>query len=204
LTKITALFWDVGGVLLSNAWDHAQRKLALDHFGLDESEFDDRHDMVISSFERGKIGLQEYLERTVFYRARSFTPDDFKNFMLALSKPNPPVLGLARSLSNSGRYFMGTINNESIELNLHRIQEFGLHTMFDLFVSSCFVGFRKPERPIYRLALDLTQRSPEECCFIDDRALNLECAANLGMQVVQMKTPDQLRSDLEVLGVATS
>jgi putative hydrolase of the HAD superfamily len=201
LPKITALFWDVGGVLLSNAWDHTQRKQALEHFGLDESEFDDRHDMVVSSFECGKIGLQEYLERTIFYRPRSFTPDDFTNFMLPLSQPNPPVLKLAHSLANSGRYLMSTINNESADLNLYRIRTFGLQTIFSLFVSSCFVGFRKPEKPIYRLALDITQRPPEECCFIDDRALNLESAAGLGMHAIHMQNADQLRRDLQTLGV---
>jgi len=144
LPKITALFWDVGGVLLSNAWDRAQRKQALDHFALNEAEFDDRHDMVISSFERGKIGLQEYLERTVFYRPRSFTIDDFKNFFFSLSQPNPPALELARSLAGSGQYLMATINNESTDLNLYRIHTFGLQKIFSLFVSSCFVGFRKP------------------------------------------------------------
>jgi putative hydrolase of the HAD superfamily len=202
LHKIAALFWDVGGVLLSNAWDHTQRKQALDHFGLDESEFDDRHDMVVSSFERGKIGLHEYLERTIFYRPRPFTPDDFKSFMLPLSQPNPPVLELATSLANSGRYQMATINNESADLNLYRIQTFGLRKIFSLFVSSCFVGFRKPEKPIYRLALEITQHAPEECCFIDDRALNLESAARLGMHVIQMQNADQLRRDLQALGVA--
>jgi putative hydrolase of the HAD superfamily len=202
LPKITALFWDVGGVLLSNAWDHTQRKQALDHFGLDESEFDDRHDMVVSSFERGKIGLNEYLERTIFYRPRSFTVDAFKNYILPLSTPNPPALELATSLANSGHYLMATINNESTDLNLYRIQTFGLRKIFSLFVSSCFVGFRKPEKPIYRLALEITQRPSEECCFIDDRALNLECAAKLGMHVIQMQNAGQLRRDLQTLGVA--
>lgn len=201
MTKITALFWDVGGVLLNNAWDRAQRKQALDHFSLDEAEFDDRHEMVISSFERGKIGIQEYLERTVFYRPRPFAPDAFKNYMLSLSQPNPPVIEFARSITNSGQYLMATINNESIELNRHRIQTFALRTIFNLFVSSCFVGMRKPEKGIYRLALDITQRPAEECCFIDDRALNLESAARLGMHVIQMKDPDQLRRELKSLGV---
>jgi putative hydrolase of the HAD superfamily len=158
--------------------------------------------MVVSSFERGKISLQEYLERTVFYRPRPFTLDDFKSYMLPLSQPNPPVIELARSLANSGHYLMSTINNESTDLNLHRIRTFGLHQIFALFVSSCFVGFRKPEKPIYRMALEVTQRPPEQCCFIDDRALNLECAAKLGMQVIQMQNADQLRRDLQTLGVA--
>jgi len=201
LAKISAIFWDVGGVLLSNAWDHEQRRQALQHFHLDEVEFESRHEMLVSSFERGKISLQEYLERTIFYRPRSFTVEDFKQYMFSLSQPHPETLQLARELSRSCQYLMSTINNESKELNLFRIQTFGLREIFSLFVSSCFVGLRKPEDAIYRLALDITQRPPEESCFIDDRPLNLDTAARLGMHVIQMENAQQLRQQLQKLGV---
>jgi len=99
---------------------------------------------------------------------------------------------------------MSTINNESKELNLFRIQTFGLREIFSLFVSSCFVGLRKPEDGIYRLALEIAQRAPEECCFVDDRPLNLDSASRLGMQVIRMENAEQLRQDLQKLGVALS
>jgi putative hydrolase of the HAD superfamily len=191
----------VGGVLLTNAWDREQRQRALNHFGLDEIEFDDRHDMLISSFERGKISLQEYLERTIFYRPRPFTPQAFKDYMFSLSQPQPEVLQLAKALAKSAKYFMSTINNESKELNLYRIQTFRLREIFDLFVSSCFVGLRKPEDGIYRLALEITQRPPEECCFVDDRTLNLDSAARLGMHVIRMENAEQLGQEFAKLGV---
>jgi len=202
LSAIRALFWDVGGVLLSNAWDRTQRAEALKHFGLDEEEFHDRHEMVVSSFERGKITLDEYLDRTVFYRARPFTREAFREFMYSLSQPIPEVIAFAKGLSDSGRYFMATINNESRELNYYRMEKFDLRRIFDLFFSSCFVGLRKPERDIYRLALETTQIPAESCCFIDDRALNLECAAKLGMHVVEMDSIGRLRADLAKLEVS--
>jgi putative hydrolase of the HAD superfamily len=201
LAQIRAIFWDVGGVLLTNAWDHEERRLALARFALDESEFQQRHEMLVPSFECGKIGLDEYLDKTVFYHPRSFSKESFREFMFSLSRANQDVLALARSLAESGRYLMATINNESRELNLYRIQTFGLRAIFNVFVSSCFVGLRKPEEGIYRLALDLTQQAPQECCFVDDRALNLEPAARLGMNVIQMKSAAQLRGDLVKLGV---
>jgi putative hydrolase of the HAD superfamily len=201
VSGIHAIFWDVGGVLLTNAWDHTERADALEHFHLDEGQFHSRHEMVVSSFERGKITLDEYLDRTVFYCDRPFTREAFRDYMFSLSQPMPEVLAFARALADSGKYFMGTINNESRELNLHRIEKFGLREIFGLFVSSCFVGLRKPESGIYRLAIEITQINPEECCFIDDRALNLECAAKLGMRVIQMQTLEQLREELGKLGV---
>ena len=198
---IRSIFWDVGGVLLTDAWDRTERIAALEHFRLDEKEFHARHEMAVSSFERGKITLDEYLDGTVFYRDRSFTRQAFVDYMFSLSRPVPEALDFARSLADSGKYFMGTINNESRELNLHRIEKYGLRGIFQLLVSSCFVGLRKPEPDIYHLALEITQKPPEECCFIDDRALNLECAAKLGMHTIEMQTLDQLRKDLEKLGV---
>jgi putative hydrolase of the HAD superfamily len=201
LAKISALFWDVGGVLLSNAWDHEQRQQTLSQFGLDEVEFESRHEMLVSSFERGKITLQDYLERTIFYRPRSFTVEAFTHHMFSLSQPDPEALALARELSRSCKYLMSTINNESKDLNLFRIQTFGLREIFSLFVSSCFVGLRKPEEGIYRLALEITQSPPEECCFIDDRPLNLDSAAKLGMHVIEMQNAKQLRLDLAKLEV---
>ena len=201
MAAIRALFWDVGGVLLSNAWDRHERAKAIAHFHLDPDEFQARHEMVVSSFERGKITLDEYLERTVFYRERPFTRDDFRDFMFSLSQPFPENLAFAQSLADSRRYFMSTINNESRELNDYRIDKFGLCKIFQLFVSSCFVGLRKPERDIYRLALEITKIPPQECCFIDDRALNLECAQQMGMHTIEMKGLDWLRAELAKLGV---
>ena len=202
MPQIRAIFWDVGGVLMTNAWDHTQRMAAMEHFRLDEEEFHDRHEMLVSSFERGKITLEEYLDRTIFYRTRSFTRSAFREYMFSLSQPFPEVLEFARALTGSGKYFMGTINNESRELNLDRIAKCGLREIFQVFVSSCFVGLRKPESDIYRLALEITQIAPEDSCFIDDRALNLESAAKMGMATIRMQTIEQLQSDLGKLGVS--
>jgi len=201
LPQVSAMFWDVGGVLLSNAWDGWQRHRALQQFELDETEFQDRHEMLISSFERGKISLDEYLDRTIFYRARAFTRQTFRDYMFSLSQPNEEILALARELAASRRYLMSTINNESKELNLYRIETFGLRAIFSLFVSSCFVGLRKPEEGIYRLALEMTQKAPDECCFVDDRPLNLESAGRLGMRTVRAQNAGQLRSELRKLQV---
>src|ERR1700737_745047 len=201
LPQINAIFWDVGGVMLTNAWNRSQRERALAQFKLDELEFSNRHEMVVSSLERGKIGFDEYLDRTIFYRPRPFAREVFKDYVFSLSQPHREVLAVAEQLAKSGKYFMATINNESKELNQYRIQTFGLREIFSVFVSSCFVGLRKPEAGIYRLALELTQRPADECCFVDDRALNLEIAAKLGMQTIEMQNVVQLKKDLDKLGV---
>ena len=199
--NVRALFWDVGGVLLTNAWDHTERTAAMEHLGLDQKEFHDRHEAVVESFETGKMTLDEYLDETVFYRSRSFAREAFTEFMFSLSQPIPEVLKYARALASTKKYFMGTINNESRELNQYRIDKFEFRLMFRVFVSSCFVGLRKPDGGIYRLALETTQFNPQECVFIDDRRENLEAPAKMGMHTIQMQNVEQLEKDLEKIGV---
>lgn len=198
---ITTLFWDVGGVLLTNAWDHTERAQAIAKFQLDAGEFEKRHQPLADPFEKGEISLDQYLDRTIFYVPRNFSREEFKDCIFSLSQPLNDRLELVRELAKSKKYLMGTINNESRELNAYRIQAFGLREIFSAFVSSCFVGLRKPDEKIYRLALDLVQKAPQECCFIDDREQNLEPATHLGMQVIHVQNAMQLRADLQKFGV---
>jgi putative hydrolase of the HAD superfamily len=200
VNAIRTLFWDVGGVLLTNAWDHEERERAVEKFQLQKVDFEARHKEVVPAFEEGKVTLDQYLDRTVFYQPRKFSKDDFKSYMFSLSKPKADVLDFARTLS--GKYLMATINNESREMNEYRIKQFGLAQILDLFVSSCYVGMRKPDEKIYRLALDLIQKTPDECCFIDDRTVNIEGAAKVGMRTVLMRDTAQLKKDLQGLGVS--
>jgi len=200
--EIRALFWDVGGVLLTNAWDHEERNLAIEQFHLDKDEVESRHKLCVQPFEEGRMSFDEYLQQTVFSQPRSFSPEEFKQYMFSLSKPKPDVLEIARCLRD--RYLMGTINNESRELNEHRIATFQLTEYFQIFVSSCFAGLRKPDERIYRLALDLTQRKADECCFIDDRPLNVEAATKVGMRAILLQNAGQLKADFEENGVDIS
>jgi putative hydrolase of the HAD superfamily len=199
VSSIRALFWDVGGVLATNAWDHDERDMAIQRFHLDKPEFETRHKEVVPGFEEGRTSLEQYLLQTVFYQPRAFSSDEFKHFMFTLSKPKSEVLEFARSLCR--KYLMATINNESRELNQYRIRTFALAETFDLFVSSCFVGLRKPDERIYRLALDLTQLTASRCCFIDDRAANVESATKVGMRGILLQDLTQLKRELQENGV---
>jgi len=202
VAEITTLFCDVGGVLLTNGWDRDTRHAAALRFALDEEELEQRHEALVSALETGKMSLDDYLERTVFCHRQSFTREEFKAFMYAQSQPKPDSLALARELA--GRYLLAAINNESLELNLFRIEKFALREIFAAFFSSCFVRLRKPDPAIYQLALDVTQKTHEECCFIDDRPLNLEGARQVGMRVLQFREANQLCRDLAELGVTAA
>ena len=201
MTEITTLFWDIGGVILTNGWDRGSRREATTAFHLDWEEFEDRHDLSFPAFDAGQISLNEYLDRTLFYRTRPFTREEFTAFMFAQSKEYPGSRAVLDALARTERYFIGAINNEPLELNEYRIQAFHLRRDFLVFFSSCYVHSRKPEAHIFRVALEVTQRKPEECVFIDDRPLNLESPRRLGMNAIHYQNPDQLCSDLAKLNI---
>jgi putative hydrolase of the HAD superfamily len=198
---VSALFWDMGGVILTNAWDRSSRLKAVEKFHLDRDDFEDRHELLLNAFETGHAGLKEYLNRVIFYRQRPFTREEFKQFMYDQSQPYEETLAILRKIASLDRYLVAALNNESLELNEYRIQKFQLRDYFQVFMSSCYLGVRKPDEAIYRQVLQITQRRPEECVFIDDRSLNLECARELGMNTIQFKSPEQLKEDLAHSGV---
>ena len=201
MAEITTLFWDIGGVILTNGWDRQSRREASDAFHLDWEDFQDRHDLSFPAFDSGQISLNEYLDRTLFYRPRPFTREEFTAFMFAQSKEYPEPREVLAAAARLGKYFIGAINNEPLELNQYRIEAFHLRRDFSVFFSSCYVRSRKPEETIFRVALEVTQRPPEQCIFIDDRSLNLESPRRLGMHVIHYQDPQQLRTELRKHGV---
>ena len=201
MPEITSLFWDIGGVILTNGWDHNSRAEAAQTFGLDWEEFRERHDLSFPAFDAGQITLNQYLDRTLFYRPRPFTREEFTAFMFAQSKEYTETRAVLSDVARSGKYYVASINNEPRELNQYRIEAFGLRRDFQAFFSSCYLNARKPEEGIYRIALEVSQRSPESSVFIDDRSLNLENPRRMGMQVVHHQNAKQLREDLKALGI---
>ncbi|MEP6493973.1 MAG: HAD family phosphatase [bacterium] len=199
-SAIRLVLFDIGGVLGSNGWDREQRLAAVERFGLDAEDFQYRHEETVGVWEAGQISLEEYLDVTVFCSPRSFTPDEFKTFMLAQSVPWLDSIAVARDVSRQA-VRMATLNNESAELNRHRINAFGLNEIFPTFFTSCWLGVRKPTHEIYTRVLGMTQADPETTLFVDDRAQNLNPAAALGMRTVQFRSAEQLRADLRLHGV---
>jgi len=201
LANITTVFWDIGGVVLTNGWDHNSRMEAAKTFQLDLEEFRERHDLSFPAFDAGQITLDQYLDRTLFYRARAFTREEYTAFMFAQSKEYPETRQLLRDVSGIQKYFVASINNEPLELNNYRIEAFGLRKDFQVFFSSCYLHARKPEEEIFRIALEVSQRPAEECVFIDDRSLNLESPRRLGMHVIHHKNAAQTRSEMKAFGI---
>jgi putative hydrolase of the HAD superfamily len=200
-TPITTLLLDIGGVLLTNGWDRRARQRAAEHFKLDYDEMNERHNMTFDTYEQGKLSLSNYLERTVFYAPRSFTPEEFKQFMFAQSEPLPDMLGFFLALKEHHHLRVAAVSNEGRELTEYRVGTFGLSRLIDSFVCSCFVHLRKPDEDIFRMALDTTQAKPEEAAYVDDRRMFVEVAGGLGLRSLHHEDLRTTRNALADLGL---
>lgn len=178
---ITTLFLDIGGVLLTNGWDHGSRRRAAEAFALDWDAMEARHQAHVDAYEKGYLGLDGYLDRVIFNEPRPFGREAFWEFMCAQSQPEPGMLALFPRLKQRHGLKLVAVSNEARELNAYRIRAFGLDRLFDAFISSSFVHVRKPDPEIFRMALEISLTPPERVFYIDNTRGFVELAAGLGI-----------------------
>ena len=184
---IRILFLDIGGVLLTDGWDHQSRKRAAIEFNLDLVELEARHHLMFETYEDGKLTLDAYLDQLIFYQRRRFTRTQFRKFMFSQSKPYPKMMDLITRLKTRYGFKVAVVSNEAREINAFRIQKFDLRRFVDFFLSSCFVHLRKPDVDIFQLALDIAQASPREVLYIDNTPLFVRIAESLGIRSILHK-----------------
>ncbi|MEO8085451.1 MAG: HAD family hydrolase [Bacteroidota bacterium] len=197
---ISALFLDIGGVLLTNGWGHDSRVKAVAHFNLNSDELNERHHLTFDTYEEGKLSLNEYLKRVVFYEERSFSQDDFIAFMFKESLPFQATIDFFKAIKKKYLLKIIAVSNEGRELNEFRIAEYKLHELFDAFVSSSFVHLRKPDADIFRMAIDISQTAPEDSLYIDDRLMFVEVARTLGMPGIHHQRLDETKRQMREFG----
>jgi putative hydrolase of the HAD superfamily len=201
-SPITALFLDIGGVLLTNGWDHDARRRAAETFDLDYDDMSERHHLTFDTYEEGKLSLYEYLKRVVLYQERPFSLEEFRTFMFAQSQPYPDMIDLIRQLKERYDLKTAAVSNEGRELTIYRIQKFDLSSVIDFFVSSCFVHYRKPDTDMYRIALDIAQVPPNQVVYVEDRLMFVEVAQGLGIRGIQHAGYESTRSALAAFGLS--
>jgi len=199
--SITTLFLDIGGVLLSNGWGHESRKLAAETFHLNYDEMEKRHSINMAVHEEGKLTLSEYLNRVVFYEKRSFTCNQFQEFMYTQTTPNIEMIEFIKQLKEQYKLKIAVINNEGRVLNEYRIRKFQLTQFVDFFISSCFVHYRKPDTDIFRLALDIAQVSVEKTVYIEDLQMFVDVARGLGIRSIRHKNQLSTSEVLATMGL---
>jgi len=202
-TRITCVFLDIGGVLLSDGWDHHGRQAAATTFQLELAEMEERHHLTFETYEEGKLTLEEYLSLTVFYEKRPFTREQFRDFMFAQSKPHPEMIDLFAQLKVRHGLKIVVVSNEAHELNAYRIRRFELDGFVDAFVSSCFVHLRKPDADMFRLALDISQTPADQVVYIENTPMFVHVAEGLGIRSILHTDVSSTRAQLASLGLPT-
>ncbi len=201
--NITTLFLDIGGVLLTNGWGHVSRHQAAEKFRLDIPEMDTRHTLTFDTYELGKLTLEEYLDRTVFYEERSFTKNEFREFMFAQSEKLPGMIEFIIELKKKYNLKIAVVSNEGRELNTYRIETFNLANFVDFFISSSYVHFRKPDIDIFKLALDISHVKPDEVIYIEDQPMFVSVAESLGITGIRHTSYEDTCKRLESFGLKT-
>lgn len=197
--KITTLFLDIGGVILTNGWDHVSRMKAAKQFDLDWTAFDARHKQYVDMMEKGHISIDEYLEKVVFNMKREFTPHQFKEFMQAQSLPFSEMLNYFTQLKKKKKLKIVFVSNEGRFLAEYRTKKFQLQKLADIFIVSCFVGLQKPDVHIFKLALDVSHTFPSEIVYIDDRENLIEGAQPLGFHTLHHTSLESTAAQLNKL-----
>jgi putative hydrolase of the HAD superfamily len=195
------MFLDIGGVLLTNGWDHQARRRVAKNFKLDLAEMEDRHHLTFDTYEEGKLTLEEYLGRVVFYQKRLFSRAQFRRCMFAQSKPYPEMIAMIARLKARYGLKIAVVSNEARELNTHRIRTFKLARLVDFFVSSCFVHIRKPDADIFRLALDIAQTPSEQVIYIENTKMFVQIAEGLGIRSILHTDYNSTRAKLSECGL---
>jgi HAD superfamily hydrolase (TIGR01509 family) len=206
-TTIRTLFWDIGGVLLTNGWDSGQRTRVLSRVGVDLDKYESLHSEANYTWERGLTTAKTFFNTTVFEQnpELELSFDVLWPQVCAESKVlNPECLDMLSELQQAGRLSIATLNNESRELNDYRLDAFHLRPLFDYFICSGYVGEMKPLPGIYNSAIEISGYPAETSLFIDDKQENCDAAIALGMKAIRFTSPAQLRVELAQHGITVS
>jgi len=196
------ILFDIGGVLLTNGWDHHERSIVVEQFHLDGAALEARHAKAFEPWERGELSLNEYLDAVIFYEPRGFSREEFFAAICAQSKQLPDgAMCILKELAASDKCRVGSLNNEARETHEFRVAQFDLRAFLNFTFTSCYMGIRKPDPAIYRRALGILGKSAERSLFIDDRLENVAAAAAVGMKAIRFTGAEALRRDLQGLAV---
>jgi putative hydrolase of the HAD superfamily len=199
--SVTCVFLDIGGVLLTDGWDHHARRRAATHFELDWSATEARHRLTFETYEEGRLTLDQYLDLVLFEEKRRFTRAQFRSFMFAQSKPLPEMIALMTQIKARHGLKIVVVSNEGRELNEHRVRTFKLDALADAFVSSSFVHRRKPDEAMFRLAQDIAQVPVERTLYIEDTAMFVHVAESLGIRSILHTNATSTRKALAAFGL---
>lgn len=198
---MSTLFLDIEGVLRSDGGDYHSCKKAVEIFNVDHEDMEKRHHINFETYELGKMTLDEYLQRFIFYEIKNLSADNFKIFMFQQSLPYPKMIELFIQLKKEYRLKIAVISNEGKELNEYPIKKFKLNNFIDFFISSSIVNLRKPDAEIFILILSIAKINTVESVYIDNQPMFVKIAEGFGMKGIYHTDYDSTVAQLQDFGL---
>jgi 2-haloacid dehalogenase len=119
----------------------------------------------------------------------------------SINGPIEGTLDVIHDLGAAG-YSLHALTNWSVETFGQAERRFGFSAIFEQVVVSGYERICKPDPRIYRILLERTGLEPRECVFVDDSPVNVQAAADLGIQALHFTSPRRLRHDLREAGIS--
>jgi FMN phosphatase YigB (HAD superfamily) len=181
-TVIEAIFLDLGGVVLELDWKRTFTAVGME-FDAEIVERLGRAD-VFHRFERGEASPEEY-----FAFLAQLTGSRLGHAEL-VSAWNGLIVGELKGIQKVFDTFLGRVpvcalSNTNITHMVEQFPKIPVLARFDRIFTSCELGFRKPDPQIYLAAAAALDIAPERAAFIDDLAVNVEGARQVGFQAFQ-------------------
>jgi epoxide hydrolase-like predicted phosphatase len=194
MSDITTIFFDWGGVIADDPGDDFL-KLLLKDGGASEAQTEEIYETYMRRFMRGEITEKEYwdeLRAKYGLKIHDSISEEFKKWN-GLVK-NEEVWSLISEAKAHG--LQVAILSNVIEPTYNALAQTGYYDDFDEVIASCKVGFAKPQREIYELALAQLKTTALQSVFIDDKQRNLDPAEAMGFRTILAQNPAQIISDI--------
>ena len=204
-SKVKAIVFDCGAVILSNAWNSEGGEPSYDvipeRLGISKekgNEIFHRHWPEIMVGKKGEnVFFQDLLEAS----ERKISLEELRElyYSCILKKDAFEVVEkLHKKYPDLPLY---TLNDEGKEWMDVRVRKFGLKRYFKDFITSGYVGYAKPGRIIYEILLKRAGVEAEECLFIDNKESLLAPAREIGFKTILFESKQQLEGGLRNYGI---
>lgn len=199
MTKIRAVLFDFGGVLVRMVDDRPRLKLA-EELGVKLSIIDNLvfYSKSAQAASRGEITVRMHWEAV--REALGIQPDDMPRFLeryWSADDVNWELLEYIKGLHPA--YKVGLLSNAWDDLRQTMHTRWNIDGLFDEMIISAEVKIVKPDPRIFHLATDRLGVQPAEAVFIDDMLDNVIAAQQEGLPAIQFINNVQTLSELHSL-----